>query len=52
MLGINLRSTILTNQAAYRTMRGAGSGTIINFGSDAGLTAIPASAPMRPPRAA
>ncbi|MFJ4840628.1 SDR family NAD(P)-dependent oxidoreductase [Streptomyces sp. NPDC088746] len=41
VLGINLRGTILTNQAAYRTMREAGSGVVLNFGSDAGLTAMP-----------
>jgi 3-oxoacyl-[acyl-carrier protein] reductase len=41
VLGVNLRGTILTNQAAYRTMREAGGGTILNFGSDAGLTAMP-----------
>jgi 3-oxoacyl-[acyl-carrier protein] reductase len=41
LLGINLRGTILTNQAAFPAMRDAGTGTILNFGSDAGLTAMP-----------
>lgn len=41
LLDINLRGTIYTNQAAFLAMRDAGTGAILNFGSDAGLTAIP-----------
>ncbi len=37
LLGINLRGTILTNQAAHRHMRHNGYGSILNFGSDAAL---------------
>ena len=37
---VNVRGTMLTNQAACRAMRGAG-GRIINFGSDAGLGPYP-----------
>ena len=33
---VNVRGTLLTNQAAYRHMKGRG-GRILNFGSDAGL---------------
>ncbi|MGF9664202.1 SDR family oxidoreductase [Arthrobacter crystallopoietes] len=40
LLGINLRGTIYTNQAAYGVMHGQELGTILNFGSDAGLTGI------------
>jgi NAD(P)-dependent dehydrogenase (short-subunit alcohol dehydrogenase family) len=40
LLGINLRGTIYTNQAAYEVMHGQELGTILNFGSDAGLTGI------------
>jgi NAD(P)-dependent dehydrogenase (short-subunit alcohol dehydrogenase family) len=40
ILNINLRGTIITNQTAFKTMRHSG-GTILNFGSDAGLTAMP-----------
>jgi NAD(P)-dependent dehydrogenase (short-subunit alcohol dehydrogenase family) len=40
LLNINLRGTFYTNQAAFRAMQPAGSGNIINFGSDAGMTAI------------
>lgn len=41
LIGINLRGTIYTNQEAFRTMREAGSGAILNFGSDAALAPIP-----------
>lgn len=41
LLDINLRGTILTNQAAHRHMRENRYGVIINFGSDAGLGPIP-----------
>lgn len=41
LIDINLRGTILTNQAAYRHMNGNGYGNILNFGSDAGLGPIP-----------
>ncbi|WP_369046551.1 SDR family NAD(P)-dependent oxidoreductase [Sinomonas sp. P10A9] len=40
LLDINLRGTFYTNQAAFAAMKPAGSGHIINFGSDAGMTAI------------
>ncbi|MFC3242159.1 SDR family NAD(P)-dependent oxidoreductase [Gordonia humi] len=40
LLGVNLRGTLYTNQAAFTAMKPAGSGHIINFGSDAGMTAI------------
>lgn len=40
LLDINLRGTFFTNQAAFAAMKPAGSGHIINFGSDAGMTAI------------
>jgi NAD(P)-dependent dehydrogenase (short-subunit alcohol dehydrogenase family) len=36
---VNVRGTVYTNQAAYRTMREGGGGRIINVGSDAGLLA-------------
>jgi NAD(P)-dependent dehydrogenase (short-subunit alcohol dehydrogenase family) len=38
---VNVRGTLYTNQAAYRTMREARGGRIINVGSDAGLLANP-----------
>ena len=37
---VNVRGTMLTNQAAYRCMKGRG-GRILNFGSDAGLLPYP-----------
>jgi NAD(P)-dependent dehydrogenase (short-subunit alcohol dehydrogenase family) len=40
LLNINLRGTFFTNQAAFAAMKPAGAGHIINFGSDAGMTAI------------
>lgn len=40
LIDINLRGTIYTNQAAFEAMREAGTGTILNFGSDAGLNPI------------
>lgn len=36
-LAVNVRGTLLTNQAAYRIMQPQGGGAIINFGSDSGL---------------
>jgi 2-hydroxycyclohexanecarboxyl-CoA dehydrogenase len=41
LIDINLRGTIYTNQEAFRAMREAGTGAILNFGSDAGLAPIP-----------
>jgi len=38
IFAVNVNGTIYTNGAAYRFMKGAG-GTIINFGSESGLTA-------------
>ncbi len=40
VLNINLRGTIITNQTAFKTMHQNG-GTILNFGSDAGLAPMP-----------
>ncbi|HVV09274.1 SDR family NAD(P)-dependent oxidoreductase [Amycolatopsis sp.] len=40
LFGINLRGTVYTNQAAFAVMREAGTGAILNFGSDAGLNPI------------
>jgi NAD(P)-dependent dehydrogenase (short-subunit alcohol dehydrogenase family) len=40
VLGVNVRGTMLTNQAAFRAMQTTG-GRIINFGSDAGLGPYP-----------
>lgn len=39
VIGINLRGTIYTNQAAFRHMRDSG-GAIVNFGSDGGLVGM------------
>ena len=39
LLGINLRGTIHTNQAAFRYLRDTG-GSILNFGSDGGLVGM------------
>ena len=39
IFAINVNGTIYTNGAAYRHMVGQGSGAIINFGSESGLTA-------------
>ncbi len=41
LLTVNVKGTILTNQAAFHAMRGTGSGSIINFGSIAGLRPEP-----------
>jgi NAD(P)-dependent dehydrogenase (short-subunit alcohol dehydrogenase family) len=38
IFAVNVNGTIYTNSAAYRVMKGSG-GTIINFGSESGLTA-------------
>lgn len=38
IFAVNVNGTIYTNSAAYRFMKGTG-GTIINFGSESGLTA-------------
>ncbi|MBW0089864.1 SDR family oxidoreductase [Pseudonocardia sp. KRD-184] len=35
-MNVNVRGTMLTNQAAYHAMRGTG-GAIVNFGSDSGI---------------
>lgn len=45
----NARSTMLTNQAAFRLMRDSG-GRIINTGSAAGLVACPRQLTTRRPR--
>ncbi|MCP2253089.1 3-oxoacyl-[acyl-carrier protein] reductase [Prauserella aidingensis] len=37
MFAVNVRGTMLTNQAAHRLMKQAGRGSIINFGSISGL---------------
>ncbi|AWH90988.1 SDR family NAD(P)-dependent oxidoreductase [Dietzia lutea] len=37
VLEANLRSTMLTNQAAFPLLRDSGGGRILNFGSDSGL---------------
>lgn len=37
MFAVNVRGTMLTNQAAYHYMKAAGGGSIINFGSISGL---------------
>ncbi|WP_105034148.1 SDR family NAD(P)-dependent oxidoreductase [Cryobacterium aureum] len=41
---INVFGTMYTNGAAYRMMKPAGGGAIVNFGSEAGLTAEPNNA--------
>jgi NAD(P)-dependent dehydrogenase (short-subunit alcohol dehydrogenase family) len=38
---LNVRGTMLTNQAAFEPLREAGGGRIINIGSDAGLVPFP-----------
>jgi NAD(P)-dependent dehydrogenase (short-subunit alcohol dehydrogenase family) len=38
VLRVNVGGTVNTNQAAYRLMKEQGSGAIVNFGSDSGLT--------------
>ena len=51
LLTVNVKGTILTNQAAFHAMRGTGSGSIINFGSIAGLRPEPFAAHYSGPRA-
>ena len=41
MFAVNVRGTMLTNQAAHRHMAASGGGSIINFGSISGLRAEP-----------
>ncbi|MBA59199.1 MAG: 3-oxoacyl-ACP reductase [Gammaproteobacteria bacterium] len=41
---INVRGTVLTNQAAFKLIRKSGGGSIINFGSISGLRPEPGSA--------
>lgn len=41
MFAVNVRGTMLTNQAAYRVMAENGGGSIINFGSISGLRPEP-----------
>ena len=40
LISINLKGTMITNQTAYPYIKEAGGGSILNFGSDAGLTGI------------
>ena len=44
MFAVNVRGTVLTNQAAYRRLKAAGGGPIINFGSISGQRAEPGAA--------
>lgn len=44
IMNINVRGTMLTNQAAFATMAEQGYGNIINFGSDTGLVGAPGQA--------
>lgn len=41
IFAVNVRGTMLTNQAAFEPLRAAGGGRIINIGSDAGLVPFP-----------
>ena len=41
MFAVNVRGTMITNQAAYHHMKAAGGGSIINFGSISGQRAEP-----------
>lgn len=41
IMNVNVRGTMLTNQAAFNVMSTQGFGTIINFGSDTGLVGAP-----------
>lgn len=41
IMDINVRGTMLTNQAAFHAMKNQGYGNIINFGSDTGLVGAP-----------
>ena len=44
MFAVNVRGTMLTNQAAHGFMKAAGGGSIINFGSISGLRPEPSAA--------
>ena len=44
MFAVNVRGTMLTNQAAYHRMKTSGGGSIINFGSISGQRAEPGAA--------
>lgn len=44
MLAVNVRGTMLTNQAAHPYLKAAGGGSIINFGSISGQRAEPTAA--------
>lgn len=44
MFAVNVRGTMLTNQAAHRYMKTAGGGSIINFGSISGQRPEPSAA--------
>ena len=44
MFAVNVRGTMLTNQAAFGYMKEAGGGSIINFGSISGLRPEPSAA--------
>ncbi len=44
MFAVNVRGTMLTNQAAFGYMKAAGGGSIINFGSISGQRAEPTAA--------
>lgn len=44
MFAVNVRGTMLTNQAAHRHIKAAGGGAIINFGSISGLRPEPGAA--------
>ena len=44
MFAVNVRGTMLTNQAAYHQMKTSGGGSIINFGSISGQRAEPGAA--------
>ncbi|MCV2394443.1 SDR family oxidoreductase [Actinotalea sp. M2MS4P-6] len=44
VMNVNVKGTMLTNQAAFRAMQEQGSGAIINFGSVSGLRAEPRGA--------
>lgn len=44
ILAVNAGGTMLTNRAAFEPMRAAGGGSIINFGSNAGLAGVAGAA--------
>ncbi|MXZ77725.1 MAG: SDR family oxidoreductase [Acidimicrobiia bacterium] len=44
MFAVNVRGTVLTNQAAYHRLKVAGGGAIVNFGSISGQRAEPEAA--------